>query len=121
MPKIAKKYIGPLAVGLFLLAVLFVATWSLAYRLGERHISELILHSDVPDGKIDTPPDYSKTIGQLRADLNRLSSDYDAACYNYQTLYDAYDALYAQAGPSSGHEKVVRPDSARGNQQSCYR
>ena len=123
MLKMIKKHLIALLAGSILLVGLFVITAAVSYRLGERHISELILHSDVPDGDLTpTPPtDYSKTISNLQNDLNRLSNDYDSACYNYQALYDAYDALYAKAGASSGQEKIIRPDSARGNEVSCYR
>ena len=123
MKKIAKNYIGPLVVALVLLAALLTTTAKIAYWMGERHISELILHSDVPDGEYTytPPPNAHETIEQLRAQLNRLSNDYTSACHNYQALYDAYEVLYAQAGSSSGHEQIVRPDSARGNQESCYR
>lgn len=93
--------------------------------MGERHISELVLHTaTIPDGKLDqsySPPDYSETIERLQYENNRLSNDYDSACFRYQELYAAYDALYAQFGASSGQEKIVRPDSARGNPESCYR
>jgi hypothetical protein len=125
MLKIAKKNILPLVLGFVLLFALLVGTAKVSYYLGERHISELVLHSDVPDGDEATytspPPDYDKTVRNLRAERDRLSNDYDAACYNYQALYDAYDKLYAVAGASAGHEEIVRPDSARGNQESCYR
>jgi hypothetical protein len=110
------------ALILFIIALLTVAA-KVSYYLGERHISELILHSDVPDREQEYAPpvNYSKTIDKLRAERDRLSNDYDSACYNYQALYDAYAELYAEAGASAGHEKIVRPDSARGNQESCYR
>jgi len=110
-------------VGLVLLLILLGITAKVSYYLGERHISELVLHSsNIPDGKPDsTPPNYKETVRQLQSDLNRLSNDYDSTCYRYQELYTAYDALYTQFGPSSGHEKIVRPDSARGNEESCYR
>lgn len=124
MLKITKKRLVPLLVGLILLVGLLTVTAKVSYYLGERHISELILHSDVPDGKqMQSPPvDYYETIDNLRAERDRLSNDYDSACYNYQALYDAYDELYAQAGVAAAdHEKIVRPDSARGNAESCYR
>jgi hypothetical protein len=124
MLKMIKKHFAALLAGSLLLVVLFALTAAISYRLGERHISELVLHSStVPDGKITAtpPPNYDETIANLREERDRLSNDYDSACYNYQALYDAYDALYAKAGASSGQEKIVRPDSARGNEVSCYR
>jgi len=124
MLKMIKKHFVAILAGSLLLVALFALTAAISYRLGERHISELVLHSaTIPDGKqtASPPPNSSETIDNLRKELNRLSNDYDSACYNYQALYDAYDALYAQAGASSGQEKIVRPDSARGNQVSCYR
>lgn len=123
--KIAKKYTVPIVVGMVLLAIFFIATAKISYWLGERHISELILHSDVPDGTdnrtYQPPPNYYESIDNLRRELNRLSNDYDSACNSYQVLYQAYDALYAQAGPASGKEKIIPPGSARGSQSSCYR
>lgn len=53
--------------------------------------------------------------------LNRLTSDYDTACYNYQVLYDAYDQLYQKAGAALGMAYISRPDGAKGNENSCYR
>lgn len=121
MLKITKKHFVPLIAGLILLVILIAVTAKVSYYLGERHISELILHSDIPDEKhASVPPvNYDKTIEKLQAERNRLSNDYDAACANYQNLYDAYDKLYDKVG--AGHEKIVRPDSARGNPESCYR
>lgn len=113
-----------ICAGLVALIALLAITAKVSYYLGERHISELILHSDVPDGNQATysqPADYEETIENLRAERNRLSNDYDAACYNYQALYEAYEALYAEAGADAGQAKVVRPDGARGNEESCYR
>jgi hypothetical protein len=123
MLKITKKHALPLLAGLLLLVALLAITAKVSYYLGERHISELILHSDVPDRKqASVPPaNYAKAIENLRAERDRLSNEYDSACYNYQVLYDAYDELYAKAGASADHEKIVRPDSARGNEVSCYR
>ncbi len=125
MLKITKKHSLLVILGLILLVSLLVVTAKVSYYLGERHISELVLHSDVPDGDEATyvpPVGYSQTVENLRAERDRLSNDYDSACYNYQTLYDAYDKLYAEVGASAaGHEEIVRPDSARGNQESCYR
>lgn len=121
MLKIARKHFVPLLAGLVLLVALLAITAKVSYYLGERHVSELILHSDVPDGAPASalPANYSETIEKLQAERERLASDYDSACHNYQTLYDAYDELYAKAGAS--HEKITRPDSARGNPESCYR
>lgn len=121
MLKIAKRHAVLLSAGLILLVALLVVTAKVSYYLGERHISELVLHSDVPSGKQKVPVNYSETVDSLRAERDRLSNDYDSACYNYQILYDAYSKLYAKAGAGAGHEKIARPDSARGNQESCYR
>jgi hypothetical protein len=122
MLKVAKKRSVLLLAGLILAVVLLGITAKVSYYLGERHISELILHSDIPNGEqAPVPANYSETIEKLRAERDRLSNDYDSACYNYQTLYDAYDELYAKADASASYEKIVRPDSARGNQDSCYR
>lgn len=123
MLKINKRHGLFVLAGLVLLFALLGATARVSYYLGERHVSELVLHTaTIPDGKLDyTPPNYDKAIEQLRSDLNRLSNDYDSACYRYQELYSAYDGLYAQFGTESGQQKIVRPDSARDNEQSCYR
>jgi predicted component of type VI protein secretion system len=56
-----------------------------------------------------------------QAELNKLTNDYESACYNYQALYEAYDGLYQKYGADSGIARIVRPDSARGNEVSCYR
>ena len=53
--------------------------------------------------------------------FNRLTNDYDSACYNYQDLYAAYDMLYDKVGAHSGLERKARIDGARGNEESCYR
>ena len=123
LQNIKKEYRHIIVGGLIVLIVLVGLTAKVAYYLGERHVSELVLHTaTIPDGKLDSySPDYSKTIDRLRYENNRLSNDYDSACYRYQELYAAYDALYAQFGTSSGQEKIVRPDSARSNPESCYR
>jgi hypothetical protein len=121
MLKFAKKYIVPIAIGSILLFVLLSCTAKVAFYLGERHVTDLVLHTDkIPDGKVNyQPPDYGKSLDQLRSERDRISNDYDAACYNYQILYDAYDELYREAG--DGHKKIGRPDNARGNEVSCYR
>jgi hypothetical protein len=51
--------------------------------------------------------------------LDRMASDYNTACYNYQVLYDAYDQLYKKAGTGVAH--IPRPDGAKGDDNSCYR
>lgn len=38
------------------LLVVFGMTARVSYWLGQRHISELVLHSGVLDGKVDSPP-----------------------------------------------------------------
>ena len=53
--------------------------------------------------------------------FDRLTNDYDSACYNYQDLYAAYDTLYDKVGANSGLERKARIDGARGNEESCYR
>jgi len=123
MLKIVKKHGRFIFIGFVLLVALLGLTAKVAYYLGERHISERILHSSpITDAKLDSPPpNYDETIQQLRSEANRLSNDYDSACYRYQELYTAYEALYAQFGANSGQEKIVLPDGARGNEESCYR
>lgn len=101
--------------------VLLLVTATIAYEFGERRTAELILHSAYPPKPQGAPVTMGDNDAQLRDQLNRLTNDYDSACYRYQELYAAYDLLYAQAGASSGQEKVVRPDGARGNETSCYR
>jgi hypothetical protein len=120
--KNTRKHSLLLLAGFILLAALLGITAKVSYYLGERHISELVLHSDVPDGNyVPAPPvNYVEVIDNLRSERDRLSNDYDSACYNYQTLYDAYDELYAKSG-ADPREQIVRPDSARGNAVSCYR
>jgi hypothetical protein len=98
-------------------------TARVAYEFGERRTAERILHSNLPADDVDGPTaaSYDKSIATLRDQLNRLTNDYESACYNYQTLYAAYDELYAKAGASSGQQKIALPDGARGNEESCYR
>jgi DNA-binding PadR family transcriptional regulator len=86
-----------------------------------------VTHSLTPLGKEAIPllaaldTFANKTIEQLETERNRIANDYDAACYNYQLLYDAYDALYVKTGAEAGHEKISRPGGARGYQDLCYR
>jgi hypothetical protein len=101
--------------------LLLVLTAVIAYEFGERRTAELILHSAYSPKSQPAPVTTGDNEKLLRDQLNRLTNDYDSACYRYQELYAAYDLLYAQAGASSGQEKVVRPDGARGNEVSCYR
>ncbi|HEU5186937.1 MAG TPA: hypothetical protein VFT87_00375 [Candidatus Saccharimonadales bacterium] len=103
--------------------VLLILTSVISYKLGERHISELILHSNPPSNNQgdSAPATNDRTLETLRAELTQLANKYESACYNYQELYTAYEALYAEIGANSGHKKIVRPDSARGNAESCYR
>lgn len=51
--------------------------------------------------------------------LDRMAANYNAACYNYQVLYNAYDQLYKKAGAAQTY--ISRPDGAKGNEDSCYR
>jgi hypothetical protein len=105
--------------------VLMALTATVAYGLGERHVRELILHGNgtgaVTNSSSDNAAQLQGTIDSQRSQLNRLTNDYESACYRYQELYAAYDKLYAQAGASSGQAKIARPDGARGNEVSCYR
>ncbi len=64
---------------------------------------------------------YSSSLDTLRGERDRVYSDYQSACANYQTLYTAYDELYKEVGADSGIEQLVRADGARGNDDSCYR
>ena len=63
---------------------------------------------------------YAKGLETLRSERDRIANDFDAACYEYQKLYAAYDALYAQSGHASGVPKLGIPGSARGSQSECY-
>jgi hypothetical protein len=103
--------------------ILLTLTAVIAYDLGERRTAEILLHSEYPAKQhyTHTTSNNYDTERSLRDQLNRLTNDYESACYRYQELYAAYDALYAQAGANSGQTKIVRPDSARGNAESCYR
>jgi len=64
---------------------------------------------------------FDQQLSDSRLASSRVQSDYDTACYNYQTLYAAYDQLYKKAGVGSGLTFVSRPDGAKGNENSCYR
>jgi hypothetical protein len=65
--------------------------------------------------------EFDRQLSDGRVASSRVQSDYDTACYNYQTLYAAYDKLYKQAGAGSGQTYISRPDGAKGNETSCYR
>src|SRR5512133_2158526 len=123
MLKTIKKHSLLIPAISILLVVLLSLTIKVSYYLGERHVTDLVLHSStIPDGKLDyPPPNYNESIKQLQSKLNQISNDYDSVCYRYQELYSAYDVIYTQFGAASGQAKVVRPDSASGNEESCYR
>jgi hypothetical protein len=110
------------AIGVAIVLVL-ILTATISYRLGEKRMAEVILHSDIPS--VNKESSASSVDEAERASsrdrFNRLANDYESACYNYQALYAAYDALYKEAGANSGHEKLALPDGARGNEESCYR
>lgn len=69
----------------------------------------------------DADKTYAKSLGELQDKLSRITNDYESACYNYQTLYAAYDELYSKVGAGSGIQQLARVDNARGNEESCYR
>lgn len=74
-----------------------------------------------PKGQvIDTKTHFDERDAATKK-FDRLTNDYDSACYNYQDLYAAYDALYDKVGANSGLERKARIDGARGNEESCYR
>lgn len=62
---------------------------------------------------------YAKSLEAVNNERNRVLNDYEAACFEYQELYAAYDLLYSQRG--AGFERYLSPDAARGNEESCYR
>lgn len=106
-PEVISKVIASILVSLVLVGYL---TYQVGYHQGSRD----------GDRKSLTQTDlYTEQQRKDRLALDRMTSSYNAACYNYQVLYDAYDELYKKAGV--GHEQVVRPDGARGNENSCYR
>jgi hypothetical protein len=85
---------------------------------------EIGYHQATNGGKIKllTQADIqSKQWSKDRLALDRMASDYNTACYNYQVLYDAYDQMYKKVGVSAGVTHISRPDGAKGNEDSCYR
>jgi hypothetical protein len=65
--------------------------------------------------------EFDRQLSDSRLASSHMQSDYDTACYNYQTLYAAYDQLYKKAGVGTGLPFVSLPDGAKGNETSCYR
>ena len=102
------------ALGAVLL--LAIMTAAVSYQLGNNRAVDRTQANTERNNDI-----HAEYRSQTQTELSRIQSDYDTACYNYQVLYDAYDKLYAKAGADSGAQKVMRPDGARGNENSCYR
>jgi hypothetical protein len=95
------------------LIILIVLAIGAAYMLGGQQGEN--------GNHIEREHDYEQGLSSLRAERDKVFSDYESACFRYQELYAAYDELYTKVGTASGLQKVARPDGARGNEDSCYR
>ena len=98
---------------LFLLVILMSAAFYMGKRQSQDELKLL------RETKMSRESDYAKGLSQLQTEQNRALSDYQAACFEYQELYQAYNDLYEQRG--RGLERYSSPDAARGNEESCYR
>lgn len=65
--------------------------------------------------------EYAKSLATVRAESDRTFSDYKSSCFEFKRLYEAYKDLRSNAGSEVRSEQYTAPDSARGNETSCYR
>lgn len=101
--------------------LLFAVTLMLfgAYYLGSNNQAQTIESLKIE--QIERDKSYAKSLDTITVERNRTLNDYDAACMEYQKLYTAYDELYSASKPTSNTPRYSSPDSARGNEDSCYR
>ncbi len=115
MKRLTNK-IAPYGLTAASLLVVLVLAVCIAYRVGYSKANQ-----QAQAHQIDRENIFAKEKSQEQLEMSRMSSNYDTACYNYQTLYAAYSELYKKVGTGPGLAMIPLPDGARGNENSCYR